>query len=96
MKVLLLSRYTRQGASTRLRFLQFLPHLSAAGIEVVTAPLFDDRYLLDLYSARGRSAARVALAYSKRLGELASIGRYDLLWIEKELFPRLPATFERV
>ena len=33
MKVLLLTRYERLGASSRVRFLQFLPRLEQAGFE---------------------------------------------------------------
>jgi glycosyltransferase involved in cell wall biosynthesis len=96
VKVLLLSRYDRTGASTRLRFLQYLPYLRENGVEVTTAPLLDDEYLRALYSTGGRSAARVGAAYLKRLAALFSLRQYDLVWMEKELFPRLPATLERI
>jgi hypothetical protein len=36
-----------------------------------------------------------ARAYARRLYRLLSLGRYDLLWIEKEALPFLPAGFER-
>jgi glycosyltransferase involved in cell wall biosynthesis len=95
VRILLLGRYSRTGASTRMRFLQYLPELEQAGMAVTEAPLFDDAYLRALYSGAGRSASRVLLAYWNRLLQVASAGRYDLLWIEKELFPRLPASIER-
>jgi glycosyltransferase involved in cell wall biosynthesis len=96
VKVLLMSRYARQGASTRLRFLQYLPHLEAAGITVELSPLLNDAYLQSLYTGEGRSAKRIIAAYARRLARLFSVGSYSLVWIEKELFPRLPATFERI
>ncbi|MFZ5532403.1 MAG: glycosyltransferase family 4 protein [Pseudomonadota bacterium] len=96
MKVLLLSRYGRQGASTRLRALQYLPHLASDGIDVAWAPLLDDAYLEALYGAGRRPWPQVARAYIKRLGRLLEAKRFDLLWIEKELFPMLPATVERL
>ena len=96
MKVLLLSRYGRQGASTRLRALQYLPHLASDGIDVTWAPLLDDAYLEALYGAGRRPWPQVARAYLKRLGRLLEAKRFDLLWIEKELFPMLPATVERL
>lgn len=96
MKVLLLSRYSRSGASTRMRFLQYLPILTRAGLEVTNAPLFGDEYLRQLYGGGGRPFGRVAAAYWTRLMRLLSVGRYDLLWVEKELFPRLPAVVERL
>ena len=96
MNVLLLSRYGRQGASTRLRALQYLPHLAACGIDVHWAPLLDDAYLETLYGAGERPWPRVARAYLARLGQLLAMRRFDLLWIEKELFPMLPASAERL
>jgi glycosyltransferase involved in cell wall biosynthesis len=95
LKVLLLSRYGRKGASTRLRFLQYLPHLAVAGVDVTTAPLLDDDYVSVLYAEGRRSMGRAGLAYIKRAAQLLTARRYDLLWIEKELFPSLPAFFER-
>ena len=48
MRILLLARYGRLGASSRVRFEQFLPYLRAAGHEIVSEPLFDDDYLTSL------------------------------------------------
>ncbi|MCG7947610.1 MAG: glycosyltransferase family 1 protein, partial [Candidatus Thiodiazotropha taylori] len=42
MKVLLLSRYPRLGASSRLRSYQYLPGLAENGIEVTVPPLFSE------------------------------------------------------
>jgi glycosyltransferase involved in cell wall biosynthesis len=96
LKVLLLGRYGRNGASTRLRFLQFEPYLAAAGVELTSVPLLDDEYLRVLYSGGRRNGPRLLRAYARRLGWLARAARFDLIWIEKELFPRLPATLERI
>lgn len=96
MKVLLFGRYSRRGASTRLRFLQYLPYLHASGIEVTVVPLLDDAYLTALYSGEGRSLRQLTGAYLCRLVDLIAARPYDLLWIEKELFPWWPAVFERL
>lgn len=96
MKVLLLSKYPRQGASSRLRSLQYLPALAAAGIEVTVSSLFDDAYLQSLYGRGRRPRLRPLLLYLKRLLVLPGAFRYDLIWIEKELFPYAPAWFEQL
>lgn len=93
--VLLLSRYDRLGASSRLRFLDFLPALDAVGVRVTAAPLFDDAYLHDLYAGRRQSPARLAAAYARRLTRLLSARRHDLVWLEKEALPWLPSWIER-
>ena len=45
MKILILSRYDRRGASSRLRTMQYIPYLSRAGFDVEVASLFDADYL---------------------------------------------------
>jgi glycosyltransferase involved in cell wall biosynthesis len=94
MRILLLARYGRLGASSRVRFEQFLPRLKAAGHEVVSAPLFDDDYLTALYGEGRRKTTAVLAAYANRLGVIRTRGHYDLVWMEKEALPWMPASFE--
>jgi glycosyltransferase involved in cell wall biosynthesis len=96
VRVLLLSRYGRMGASTRVRSLQYLPHLTAAGIEVTVSPLLGDGYLRDRYAGRRRRPGRIAAAYLRRLAALPGAGRYDVVWLEYELWPWVPALGEEV
>lgn len=96
MRCLLLSRYSRTGASSRLRHLQYLPHLADAGIAVDVHPFFDDRYLEALYAGRARPWTHVAAAYLRRLAGLLRNRRYDLVWLEKELLPFVPPLAERL
>lgn len=96
LKVLALTRYLRQGASSRLRTYQYLPALKAHGIDVDVQPLLGAGYLRDLYAGRRPSRIDVARDYLRRLRVLLTSRRYDLLWIEYELFPRLPALAERL
>jgi glycosyltransferase involved in cell wall biosynthesis len=91
VKVLLLARYGRLGASSRIRSYQYLDWLRASGIDVTTAPLLDDEYLGDLYAGRRPDVARVAASYVRRIGWLLRSAKYDLVWIEKEVLPWLPA-----
>ena len=91
--ILLLPRYTRRGPSSRLRMMQFVPALEAAGARIDCAPFFDDAYL-DFYFGQGRkSKLRSARAFTARFATLRN-RRADLYWIEKELFPYLPGWFE--
>ncbi len=98
MKILLLSRYTRMGSSSRLRLLQYLPLLRSRGIDVDVSPLLDDDYLARLYAGEPCRRRPLLMTYLNRVHTLAATlsGRYDLLWIEKELFPGLPAWAEWV
>ncbi|MDA3878359.1 MAG: glycosyltransferase family 4 protein [Halothiobacillus sp.] len=96
MKILLLSKYSRKGASTRLRYLQYLPYLEANGFEITVSSLFDDQYLDQLYRQGKRAPLRMMMLYLRRLFVLLSAFRYDLIWIENEIFPYMPAFAERV
>ncbi|MGX7668082.1 glycosyltransferase family 4 protein [Flavobacterium pedocola] len=95
MKVLYFTKYSRLGASSRLRSYQYFPFLEAKGIAVSVSPLFNDAYLEHLYSGK-KSIMTVLLAYLKRFFVFFTVFRYDKVVIEKELFPYLPPLFERI
>jgi glycosyltransferase involved in cell wall biosynthesis len=86
------------GSSSRLRFFQYIPMLEAKGIHVTASPFLSDEYLVRLYTGkRGLGFAWLVLAaYWKRLTVMFKCTDYDLIWIEKEAFPWLPAWFERL
>lgn len=94
MRILALTRYERLGSSSRVRFYQYFPYLHAQGIEITSIPFFRDAYVQNLYAGRRANSISVLNAYIKRLIALFSSSKFDLLWIEKELFPWLPAWFE--
>lgn len=91
IKILLMARYSRLGASSRLRFYQYLPYLKQNGIDVKVASLLGDDYINDLYSGKGRRKTVVFHAYFRRMKELLRVRHFNLIWIEKELFPFFPA-----
>jgi glycosyltransferase involved in cell wall biosynthesis len=93
-RLLLLTRYGPTGASSRLRMLQFIPILRAAGFVTTVRPFFDDAYLRALYGNGRRRYRDVAAAYLRRAGVLLGKRTSDLIWIEKEVFPFLPGLLE--
>ena len=96
MKILLLTKYSRLGASSRLRALQYIPYLEDKGYNITVEPLFDDVYLEILYSSKTRTFNRIAFLYLKRILSLRNAKNYDVLWIEKELLPYMPPILERL
>jgi len=94
MKILVFTRYSRLGASSRLRTYQFIPYLEQNGLDIEVSCLFDDEYLNRLYSSKRKSITHVAFAYLRRAIKLFYVKNYDVIWIEKELFPYLPAFAE--
>lgn len=95
MKVLLFARYGALGASSRVRYLQYLPYFRSQGVEVSVVPLFSDAYLRAIY--QGGSRWREVLAgYWRRIRALLKVHQFDVVIVEKELFPFMPAFVERV
>lgn len=92
MSVLLFTKYDTKGASSRVRFYQFLP---VEGVNIFVCPLFSNKQLTFKYrfgfyppSLLFRYCYRILLlAFLKRKGSV-------LLMIEKELFPGLPVFLE--
>ena len=94
MRVLLLSRYCRLGASSRLRCFQYLPMLAGSGVQVDINALYDEDYLIDLYQSNRRRWKKIISYFFQRIQPLLTSRRYDLLWIEQELFPWMPPFVE--
>ena len=92
--ILVLSRYTRLGASSRLRTVQFEKWLERGGFKVDYAPFFDDAYLQRLYGGASNITA-LGGYYRERIAQIMRRPQPDLIWIEKEVFPWLPWCFEQ-
>jgi len=93
-RLLILSRYSRMGASSRLRTMQYLPYLVTAGFEVEVASFFDDDYLDALYS--GRRVKGGSLKYfMRRILQLRAATKADVIWLEKEALPWVPWRIEK-
>jgi len=90
MNCLLLSRYGRLGASSRMRFYQYLPFLESQLIHVETAALLDDSYIRNLNCGNSTDWPSILGSYVKRVRSLARSHQFDLVWVEAEVFPWLP------
>jgi glycosyltransferase involved in cell wall biosynthesis len=91
----MLTKYGRLGASSRLRSLQFAPSLRNAGIESTVQEFISDEMLRNKYEHRKYRGDTIAKAYLARMKQLFCRRRYDLIWIEKEALPWLPASWEK-
>ena len=64
MKVLYFTKYSRNGASSRLRSYQFFPFLEKEEINVTVKPFFNEIYLNTLYRGENQSLLLILNAYS--------------------------------
>ncbi|HEX5133166.1 MAG TPA: glycosyltransferase family 1 protein, partial [Candidatus Krumholzibacteria bacterium] len=94
MRVLFLTRYSATGPSSRYRVVQFLPFLDAAGIAYEVHPLLDDRYLSRRFAGRRVSPGYLAARALERVLTLLRSRRFDVIFVQKELFPSVPALAE--
>lgn len=95
MRIIFLTKYDKLGASSRYRFFQFYDYLKKNKVECITKPFFDDDYLKALYQNKTNVFA-ILKAYLRRFCVLFTLKKYDLLVIEKEIFPYFPSIFEKL
>ena len=92
-----MTRYCRAGPSSRYRFFQFLPFLEKENFQVTVSPLFNEQYIKNLFSGQRKfKPLNPALAYMKRTAKLLFDQNYDLVWMEKEALPWIPAFMEKM
>jgi glycosyltransferase involved in cell wall biosynthesis len=101
MKVLALTRTSSIGPSTRYRIEQYRPLLAARGIDVETRPLFDERWfaILERPPGAGRFLAKAVYSLARlwvRCAQARAANRSDadVVLVEQQLFPHLPAPLE--
>lgn len=89
IKVLFLTKYSSEGASSRYRSYNYKDYLLKNGIQAVYKPLLGDYYIKSLYSKNKIIAKFLAIYYVlKRIIYLLFLKtKYDHIVIESELFP---------
>ena len=75
---------------------QYFPALAAAGITVTPAPLLAGDDLGRRQTTGGYTWDRLWTAIRGRLAAVATRRSYDVVWIEYELMPFLPALLEHL
>lgn len=97
MKVLFLTRYPLAGASSRYRVYQYIPQLEKLGVECVVE-CFMDGSMYDLSFTPGRTGRKILAtvrAIARRLWTLRNFRDYDIIYMQRELFPFGPPIAER-
>ena len=93
-KIVYFTKYSRNGASSRLRSFQYIDKLVAENnVEITVQSLFSEEYLEKRYKNQS-ILKETFIGYFSRFFFLFKIFKYDKIVIEKELFPYVPALFE--
>lgn len=94
LKIIAFTRYGRMGASSRVRFLQYVPHLEQCGAQIRAYPLFPNAYLAQLYGSGTRSFLTITAAMIRRVARALAATDADLIWLQREILPFLPFAAE--
>jgi glycosyltransferase involved in cell wall biosynthesis len=95
-KIIFLVPYPKEGQSNRFRVEQYLPYLETAGIDYSLRPLISSEFYRILYHP-GRFLRKVYYFIKgslRRIIDLFSIYKYDLVFVHREAFPFGPPFFE--
>ena len=95
VKVLCLTQGPLAAPSSRYRVFQLLPHLKTHGLDCVVSPALDDDTYRHLYQTTGGSRlAAFAAIRRQRRQDLQRVPDFDVVWIQKGIFPGLSAGIE--
>lgn len=92
-RIIFFTKYTFAGASSRYRVFQYLPYFETENISFTVAPLFGEEYI-NLLNKGKISLRFIFFSYLNRFLKLFTLPRYNIIYIEYELFPYLPPFFE--
>lgn len=97
LKVLFLTRYPMEGASSRYRVYQYVAHLEKLGV-ACDVQSFMDAHMYAVSFQPGRTVSKLAMTLSatlRRLRKLRQWRSYDLIFMQRELLPFGPPILER-
>lgn len=96
MKILFLTKYSIEGASSRYRFYNYLSYFEEAGIVCDFKPLLGNNYVSNLYNDKKLRIVLISFfsVFKRFIFLLFNSKKYNLLIIEKELFPNIPYFIE--
>ena len=89
------TKHTTAGPSSRYRSYAYHSYLTQNGFAVSVYPLFPSYYLPHFYATGRKPKLTVVFAYLRRFLQFLFLKKYDLIYIEYELFPYLPFQLER-
>jgi len=98
MKVLFLTKYPLEGASSRYRVHQYLPYLDAAGIGYRVQSFMSPRMYRAMHTRGGAvgKALHATAAVLRRAAVTLGAGSYDLVFLQREWMPFGASLLKRV
>jgi glycosyltransferase involved in cell wall biosynthesis len=92
--IIFFTKYTEKGPSSRYRSYQYRDSFKKE-FNIIYYPLFNDRYINNLYTNNGINYFQILIAYCFRILQvLKHIGTKRIVFIEYELLPYFPSILE--
>jgi|GEM_PF-104084 len=96
-RILFLPKYAKDAASTRYRFLQYMPYLkSKYNVSCEVSPFFQEGYVRKRFTTGANLYVDVVGPLIKRMKAILSAKNYDLVVLHCEAAPYLPLIMERM
>jgi len=97
LRILFLTKYPEEGASSRYRVFQYINALSERGIESDVRPFYSSAGFQSVFG-KGSTLKRTLAVLTGSMRRFLSVltsGRYDLVYVQRELLPFGPPVLER-
>jgi|KBSMisStaDraftv2_1062788.scaffolds.fasta_scaffold05993_3 glycosyltransferase involved in cell wall biosynthesis len=97
-RILFFVPHPEQDAGYRYRIQQFIPYLKSAGHSCTIAPFSTEKLYTSLRSrgAFSRKFAHAAYCSARRIAQVARLSEFDLVVIEREVFPFFAPLMEKL
>ena len=95
-RIVYFTKHTSAGPSSRHRSFAYHSFLREHQFAITAYPLFPASYLQTFYSTGSKPVLTVFKSYLKRFFQVLFLKKYDIVFIEYELFPYLPFWFEKL
>lgn len=96
MRIIYFTKYTEAGPSSRYRSYQYFPFFKKENIEITVKPFFSSAYVETLYKKGKKNIWGIIPRFIQRFFQVLFLKKYDIIFIEAELFPFTPLFFERI
>ena len=94
--IIFFTRYDKQSASVRYRYIQYFNDLKESGINVELSYLFDEKFFKNKILLNKINFLLILISYIKRFLKIIFLNKKTIIVIHLELFPYLPSIGEKL
>ncbi len=94
-RIVYFTKHTAAELSSRYRSYAYHSYLEANGFDITVHPLFPSLFLSIFYKIGRKPVLLAFYAYARRFFQMLFIKKYNIVYIEYELFPYLPFRLEK-